>query len=259
VRQEKDQEMDQNPPLENPPAEGKYEDEERDQRMPQSIEKIEKADHKEEGQEIAKLNMEQNLKENPIEEAHPAEQQVEASVEKIKDSDEQQEQAQANSPESGLVGEELTEGKFEDKPENLPRSVDDVVDQRLPPDHLSERNGGDVFLKEIEEMLSLRKKRKIEIKEFKGLFSIHQKMTTMMIKIKSYLLSKILLQKSSRMKIYSIKEWIKSCLWKILLLKEKMRMRRKIKDCFILLKKIMKRLIKKRRVKKSLNSTWNKI
>jgi hypothetical protein len=48
--------------------------------------------------------------------------------------------AQLNSPEGGLVGEELTEGKFEDKPENLPRSADDVVDQRLPPDHLAEMN-----------------------------------------------------------------------------------------------------------------------
>jgi hypothetical protein len=125
--QEQRQELDH----ENPHAEGKDEDDER--QPPIMEENDEKADQKEEGQEIAR--------ENQIEEAHPAEQRVEANVEEIKDSDEQQEQAQANSPESGLVGEELKEEKFEDKPENLPRSADDVVDQRLPPDHLSERNG----------------------------------------------------------------------------------------------------------------------
>jgi hypothetical protein len=35
--------------------------------------------------------MEQNLKENQIEEAHPAEQRIESNVEEIKDSDQQQE------------------------------------------------------------------------------------------------------------------------------------------------------------------------
>jgi hypothetical protein len=113
----------------------------------------------------------------------------------------------------------------------------------------------------MEEMLSLRKKRKIEIKEFKGLFSILQKMKTMKIKIKIHLLSKILLRKNSRWKMCGkkkIKKWIKIRLWKILLLKGNMRTRREIKECLILLKKL-KRLITKRRVKKLLNSTWNKI